>query len=465
MTDATTNDPTPDVDLPVIGGGMAGMTAAAKAAKSGLRVVVEKGPEVGGSAVLSAGIIAAPADAQEFMGTNPSGDPARVAAFVQHYDDLIDFIESTGVWISPRVDGSTTIGVKTTDVLGFDMRGRAIDMIGYIQWCTAAVEQSGGAVVRSATVERLLTTGGSVTGAVVTDRDGTSDMHARYTLLASGGFHNHDQLKLQHLGPNAPFALSRGNTHSRGTGLQLGTAVGGHRVGAHGQLLRAPDHLPDRPRVRRRRLHPARANLPGRLRHRHRSDRGPSLRRVRRLLVRRPHDHEAARRHALFIGDAQLRGAPATKGETETGKTDPLEEAKACGGNYAICETVEELDEAAARFGYQGAAEAVRYYNAKVLADPDSLTVPRVRNRRPLDQAPWFVLEMQVAVTTTFGGLVTDTGARVLDASGAPVPGLLAAGMDAGGVYQEGYSGGLGLSGVFGMRAVETVLATTVASS
>ncbi len=227
MTDATTNDPTPDVDLPVIGGGMAGMTAAAKAAKSGLRVVVEKGPEVGGSAVLSAGIIAAPADAQEFMGTNPSGDPARVAAFVQHYDDLIDFIESTGVWISPRVDGSTTIGVKTTDVLGFDMRGRAIDMIGYIQWCTAAVEQSGGAVVRSATVERLLTTGGSVTGAVVTDRDGTSDMHARYTLLASGGFHNHDQLKLQHLGPNAPFALSRGNTHSRGTGLQLGTAVGG----------------------------------------------------------------------------------------------------------------------------------------------------------------------------------------------------------------------------------------------
>ncbi len=107
----------------------------------------------------------------------------------------------------------------------------------------------------------------------------------------------------------------------------------------------------------------------------------------------------------------------------------------------------------------------MRYYNAKVLADPDSLTVPRVRNRRPLDQAPWFALEMQAAVTTTFGGLVTDAGARVLDASGAPVPGLLAAGMDAGGVYQEGYSGGLGLSGVFGMRAVETVLATTVASS
>ena len=46
------------VDLLVVGGGMAGLSAAAEAASSGAVVgVVEKGAELGGSAALSAGIL------------------------------------------------------------------------------------------------------------------------------------------------------------------------------------------------------------------------------------------------------------------------------------------------------------------------------------------------------------------------------------------------------------------------
>jgi predicted oxidoreductase len=54
-------------------------------------------------------------------------------------------------------------------------------------------------------------------------------------------------------------------------------------------------------------------------------------------------------------------------------------------------------------------------------------------------------------VTATHGGLRINTQGRVLNALGAPVPGLLAAGVDAGNVFGEGYAGFPG-SRTFGAR-------------
>jgi succinate dehydrogenase/fumarate reductase flavoprotein subunit len=56
-------------------------------------------------------------------------------------------------------------------------------------------------------------------------------------------------------------------------------------------------------------------------------------------------------------------------------------------------------------------------------------------------------------VTFTEGGLRIDPGARVIGRSGAPIPGLYAAGGDGGGVYHERYAGGLSLALVFGRIA------------
>jgi succinate dehydrogenase/fumarate reductase flavoprotein subunit len=46
----------------------------------------------------------------------------------------------------------------------------------------------------------------------------------------------------------------------------------------------------------------------------------------------------------------------------------------------------------------------------------------------------------------------------VLDASGAPVDGLYAAGADVGGISTGGYASGLAAALVFGRRAAETAL-------
>ena len=56
---------------------------------------------------------------------------------------------------------------------------------------------------------------------------------------------------------------------------------------------------------------------------------------------------------------------------------------------------------------------------------------------RPWSTPPYYVIEVIPAITFTFGGLRIDPQARVLDESGEPISGLLAAGADAGGVFHR----------------------------
>jgi succinate dehydrogenase/fumarate reductase flavoprotein subunit len=76
-----------------------------------------------------------------------------------------------------------------------------------------------------------------------------------------------------------------------------------------------------------------------------------------------------------------------------------------------------------------------------------------------LREPPFLAVHVRAAVTHTIGGLRVDSRARVLDAAGAPVPGLHAAGADAGGIFTGGYGSGLAAALVLGRRAAESALA------
>jgi fumarate reductase flavoprotein subunit len=67
-------------------------------------------------------------------------------------------------------------------------------------------------------------------------------------------------------------------------------------------------------------------------------------------------------------------------------------------------------------------------------------------------------VRVRAAVTHTIGGLRVDTNARVLDGAGRPVPGLYAAGVDAGGWSTGGYASGLAAALVLGLAAAESLL-------
>ena len=75
-----------------------------------------------------------------------------------------------------------------------------------------------------------------------------------------------------------------------------------------------------------------------------------------------------------------------------------------------------------------------------------------------LAEPPFVAVRVRAAVSHTIGGLRIDERARVLDQDGRPVPDLLAAGADAGGIFTGGYGSGLAAALVFGRIAAETAL-------
>jgi tricarballylate dehydrogenase len=126
------------------------------------------------------------------------------------------------------------------------------------------------------------------------------------------------------------------------------------------------------------------------------------------------------------------------------------------------------LDELAAGIGVDPAALArtVGEFNAGIdRAVPLDLVVKDGRAARveppksnwaiPLETAPFFAFPVTCGITFTFGGLHADTDGRVLDADGAPIPGLLVCGEMLGGLFSGNYPGGTGLTSgmVFGRRA------------
>jgi fumarate reductase flavoprotein subunit len=70
-------------------------------------------------------------------------------------------------------------------------------------------------------------------------------------------------------------------------------------------------------------------------------------------------------------------------------------------------------------------------------------------------------VHVAAAVTHTIGGLVIDERTRVLSQAGAPIEGLYAAGVDAGGWSTGGYASGLAAALVFGRIAAEQIAGWT----
>jgi predicted oxidoreductase len=123
--------------------------------------------------------------------------------------------------------------------------------------------------------------------------------------------------------------------------------------------------------------------------------------------------------------------------------------------------TKEELLDAVAGWGVQplALAKTLDQWEAAAAGDESAFEIPRAVRPEPMVDPPFHALEVQPAITFTFGGLRVDPDGRVLDRDGAPVPGLFAAGADAGGLQDVRYVGGLALGLVFGPRAARTAIA------
>src|ERR1044072_9048655 len=220
------------IDLLVLGAGMAGRGAAARAASEGASVVlVEKGEATGGSAAYAGFIWTAPT-VEVMRDVNPDGDPELGRLIVEGYDDALAFVRSLGVHVADPVT-----------VLGYG-RGCATDMANFLLACDRLVRERGEVLVRSEAL-RLLTEDGAVTGAEISTPSGTRTVRARSTLLATGGFGGDPDLRAEHIAPAAKDLPLRANVNSTGDGLRLaqaaGAAMSAPNAGFYGHLI--PAHV------------------------------------------------------------------------------------------------------------------------------------------------------------------------------------------------------------------------------
>jgi succinate dehydrogenase/fumarate reductase flavoprotein subunit len=434
------------VDLLVIGAGMAGMTAAAMASEAGLTVlVVEKQARPGGSAILSGGGLWTARDLETLRRVNPLGDPDRAAALISGYDAVGDFIASLGTAITDKM---VYEGMQS-----FPGWSRQLDVADWMKCCQSSVQAAGGWIVTESTVSRLLVDDGQVCGGNVTSPDGDVIVRARHVLIATGGFQNSPAMRNEFLPGVGAQLIPRSNPASDGHGIRLGREAGAalseHMSGWYGHTIPYPVPTPLDPQdyipLAQFYLSPRALLLDAAGRRFTDESLGYYLN--AQAVAQLPSGR------ALVVFDDGLR-----EEDSEKYGVDRWDYARRKGANVARGESVAALTDAVAPWGYAGVADAVTAFNAALAAD-GPLDPPRVANRCAINRGPFFAIEVQPAITFTHGGLSTDAASRVLDDAGQTIPGLLAAGADAGGTYHRAYAGGLAMAAVFGMIAAQTALA------
>ncbi|WP_263260193.1 FAD-dependent oxidoreductase [Pseudomonas sp. RIT-PI-S] len=372
--------------------------------------------------------------------------------------DLAAFLSVTRSWRSALHVARRL----SAHLLGMALKGRAthlVNGVALIARLAKSAEDLGVVLWPSAPATRLIQRGDRVAGAEVATAKGKVHVHARRgVVLAAGGF-PHDQARRQATFPRAP----RNGDHlplpppaANGDGLRLGESVGAvvaddlaspaawcpvSRVpypdGSHGHF----PHIIDR----------GKPGIFGVLANGERfvNEAGGYYDYAKAMVEQAPGtdvvswlicDHAFLRRYGLGIARPfPFPVEPALRsGYLKTGATIG-ELARNCGIDPEGLERTLSTWNLHARRGEDpqfGRGHSL--YNRKQ-GDPRHSPNPCVA---PLEQPPFYAVEVRPGSFGTFAGLKTDASARVLNASGVPIPGLYAAGADMasimGGFYPAG---------------------------
>ena len=447
-----------ETDVLVIGGGLAGITAALQAAAADAQVLLlEKQPRTGGSSELSGGLFAfSGTDMQKAAGIEDSearlyddirnagqqqNDDALVRTYVAHQMAAYQWLIQQGAQFK-----SVELGAGQSAPRAHSVNSQAfMDMMGERVCNTAGVR-----VEHNAPAKRLLVDdSGRVVGALAEINRRAQNIRARRAVvLAAGGFaHNAALVKL--FTPQQAQAIPYCGAGNTGDGLQMAWALGAgladmaHIKGTFG-------------------FHPDTGKTAGRDWSKHCVYRGAIA--VNKQAQRYVDESKSYK----LLGDAVLAqpGVLAyqifDQGVMDTATDDaPLfrfKEALALGRLL----TEPTLQALAQRVGLDPAAltATVERYNGFVRKGKDedfgrtglSTTYGKLVE---LKNGPWYAYPSTSGLIATYCGLTIDTEARVLNVFGEAIPGLYAAGEVTGGFHGVAYMTGssLGKCVIFGRIA------------
>ena len=460
------------MDLVVVGGGLAGLVAAARASELGCSVtVLEAGADEryvcnarfsGGVFHIAFTEIKAPPDvlrAAIDRVTDGKADAAQADMLAANSGRLVDWLRGQGAQFirTPVAWQSHILAPPRPIVAGQEWRGRGPDVL--LRRLVEKITARGGSVERGTRARSLIMAGGRCVGVEAESGGHCSRFEAKAVLLADGGF----QADLELLGKNIALApervKQRGAATGQGDGLRMATAAGA----ATSALDRFYGHLLCRDAMTNEKVWPypeldalATAGILVDPSGRRFVDEGIGGVALANAMARL-----ADPLSVTVVFDARIWEGPGRSARIPANPT--LANA---GGMIHSAPTLGALATAAG-IDATGLAATVAVHNAAI-ASGDTATLRPVRSTdrfqpMPVATGPFMAIPLCAGITYTMGGITIDASARVLKNDGQPIPGLYAAGSTTGGLEggdRSAYIGGLTKAGVQGLVAAEHVAAS-----
>ncbi len=458
------DDPT-SFDVIVIGGGIAGLVAANRAAELGKRVVVlEKGTAekyLCNSRYTYGTFHISLTDVMVGEDKLVAAIEACTEGFARK--DLARTVAQYGVrlmqWLRGEGIELVNLGQYHTNVLspvwrsgaGFKWDGYAGDVT--LRKLEANLTKRGGAILRGTRASALERAGADIE-IHAAQAQGKVRFRAPAVVIADGGFQANMEMVRQHISPAPEKLLPRNGGTAMGDGLRMAQAFGAATTG----LPNFYGHLHSRdamsnpllwPRPQADDLAVAGIVIDGE--GRRFADEGYGGVYLSNAIARLadPLSATAIFDHAIWEGPGRNHAQP----------PNPL--LPDVGGTLHRADTIAML---AALIGIapQRLQDVVDGYNAAIDAGTQAkLSPPRIGKAKPwpVRTAPFYAMPICAAITNTMGGIVVNGDAAVLDTGGKPIPGLYAAGSTIGGLNggpHAGYVGGL-INATIGLRAAETI--------
>jgi succinate dehydrogenase/fumarate reductase flavoprotein subunit len=430
-------------DVIVVGTGMAGMAAAVSAAENGAKVVLlEKQQQAlaGGSSALALGGFSLPeADTPEarqlfideyVKKSGNRADRALTQFLAENITADIEWLTGLGANLMAATPARPYRTISRQAFPG-SFRG----MPSLLAAMHTAGKKSGVVEVYRAKAKALLvdSTTGRVAGVRVSTSAGLVDYRAKATVLATGGYIGNPKMLEQWIGPNADESVVRGAKWLTGDGLRMADEIGAglvqmggldsvHIAGvspknpASGQPSAVLSHVIGINKLGRRFI-----------------DESLGYVAFGKAIIDQP-----GAEVALVFDQAMAEAAPG-KAVIDQYTHFKLDIIKA--------DTLEEL---AGRIGCPAPAlvDTVAKFNAAVQdSKAPAAAPPKAALANKVERPPFYALyPLKPGLTQTFGGLRINPGCQVLEADGAPIRGLYAAGEVTGGYFSIDYVGGGSLS-------------------
>ena len=422
-----------EYDLVVIGGGLAGLSAANRAAELGLRpVVLERGQDelypcnsrfAGGLVHLAFKDMTAGADeihAAIERSTGGLTEPALTHLLADEAERALTWVRGQGarfIKAGPYEWMRWVLAPPRPRTPGLEWKGRGPDML--LRALTANLAKRQGRLLRGVAAGEILRRDGRIAGVSASGADGAR-FEAPAVLIADGGFQADAELVARHISPKADALFQRGAGTGMGDGIRMAEALGARLYG----MDRFYGHLLGREVFGNEKLWPY-----------------PILDHLASagVLV----DAAGGRFCDEGIGGVYManetaklddpRGITvvfdeatwATTGADNRFPPTPNDSFIRAGGTVHAADT---LDALAAKVGVPAdtLAETVAAHNDAVAGESyEALTPPRTNARKtakPIATAPFRAVQACAGITYTMGGIEIDTHARVLAADGTPIP-------------------------------------------